>query len=196
MKPHRTIRYGWIDVISSGTMYAGKTTELIRRIRTFLLAKQTAVVFTPSFARRYSDEAQVVTHDGLSCDAVCLDTPEEILAYVREHRPRVVGIDEAQFYAPAIVDVVQTLANEGHYVICAGLAQTSEGNPFGPMPGLLATADEVISVFGVCVVCGDPATKPFAIQAKTEEVVVGAADRYEARCRKCWLEGRRARGEI
>lgn len=192
---HRNIDYGWIDVITSGAMYAGKTTELIRRVRTFTLARRSAIVYEPALARRFNAAEQVITHDGLAWQAVHTNSPAEILAHVREHRPQVVGIDEAQFYDASIVDVVQEMANEGHYVIVAGLAQTSEGKPFGPMPQLLAIADNIIPTFGVCVVCGEPATKPFALRPKTTDVEVGAADKYEARCRKCWYEGRKARGE-
>lgn len=191
---HRNLDYGWIDVITSGTMYAGKTTELIRRVRTYTLARRKAVIFQPAMARRYS-ATEVVSHDGISWEAVQTDSPAEMLANVREHKPKVVGIDEAQFYPESIVEVVQTMANEGHYVIVAGLAQTSEGRPFGMMPYLLAIADNIIPTFGVCVICGEPATKPFALRPKTEDVQVGAADKYEARCRKCWCEGRKSRGE-
>lgn len=192
---HRNIDYGWIDVITSGAMYAGKTTELIRRVRTFTLARRRAVIFQPTFASRWGSAESVVTHDGLSWQAVHTDSPAEILAYVREHRPQVVGVDEAQFYDSGIIDAVETMANEGFYVIVAGLAQTSEGKPFGSMPHLLAIADNIIPTFGVCVVCGEPATKPFALRPKTTDVEVGASDKYEARCRKCWREGRQARGE-
>lgn len=192
---HRNIDYGWIDVITSGAMYAGKTTELIRRVRTFTLAKRTAVIYEPDIARRFSSAEQVVSHDGLAWQAVHMPSPQGILEHVHEHGPQVVGIDEAQFYDGSIVDVVQDLANQGHYVIVAGLAQTSEGKPFGPMPQLLAIADNIIPTFGVCVVCGEPATKPFALRPKTTDVEVGAADKYEARCRKCWFEGRKERGE-
>lgn len=192
---HRNLNYGWIDVITSGSMYAGKTTELIRRVRTFLLAKRTAVVFQPRMARRYTDDEVIVTHDGLRFEAIHTDSPLEILWYAELHKPNVIAIDEAQFYDPSLVDTVQELANRGHYVIVAGLSQTSEGKPFGCMPQLLALADSITSVYGVCVVCGEPATKPFSLTAKTEDVAVGGGERYEARCRKCWLEGRRQRGE-
>ncbi|MEW8976835.1 MAG: thymidine kinase [Symbiobacterium sp.] len=192
----RNLNYGWIDVITSGTMYAGKTTELIRRVRTYILAKRTAVVFQPRMARRYTDEEVVETHDGLRFEAVLTDNPLEILWYAEMHRPNVIAIDEAQFYDESLVDTVQELANRGHYVIIAGLSQTSEGKPFGCMPQLLALADSITTLYGVCVVCGEPATKPFAKQAKTEDVLVGGGEQYEARCRKCWLEGRRQRGEL
>jgi len=192
---HRNLNYGWIDVITSGAMYAGKTTELIRRVRIFILAKRTAVVFQPAMARRYTDEEAVVTHDGIRFEAIHTNNPLEILWYAELHHPSVIAIDEAQFYDDSLVDVVQELANRGHHIILAGLSQTSEGKPFGCMPQLLAIADSITTLYGVCVVCGEPATKPFALEAKTEDVLVGAGERYEARCRKCWLEGRRARGE-
>jgi len=193
---HRNLNYGWIDVIASGSMYAGKTTELIRRVRNFILAKRTAVVFQPRIARRFNEDEAVISHDGVRFDAVLTDNPLEILWYVEMHKPTVVAIDEAQFYDESLVGIVQDLANRGHYIILAGLTQTSEGKPFGIMPQLLAIAANITSVYGICVVCGEPATKPFALQAKTEDVVVGAGDKYEARCRKCWLAGRIERGEI
>jgi len=191
----RNLNYGWIDVITSGSMYAGKTTELIRRVRTYILAKRTAVVFQPRMAKRYTDDEVIVTHDGLRFEAIHTDSPLEILWYAEIHKPNVIAIDEAQFYDEMLVSTVQELANRGHYVIVAGLSQTSEGKPFGCMPQLLALADSITCLYGVCVVCGEPATKPFSLQAKTEDVAVGGGERYEARCRKCWLEGRRQRGE-
>ena len=192
---HRNLNYGWIDVITSGSMYAGKTTELIRRVRNFVLAKRTAVVFQPQIARRFSEDEVIISHDGVRFEAVHTDNPLEILWYAEMHHPAVVAIDEAQFYDASLVDVVQELANRGHYIIVAGLAQTSEGKPFGIMPNLLCIADNITSVYGVCVVCGEPATKPFALRAKTQDVSIGAGDKYEARCRKCWVDGRRERGE-
>jgi thymidine kinase len=192
---HRNISYGWIDVITSGSMYAGKTTELIRRVRNFVLAKRSATVYQPRIAERFAPN-QVVSHDGLSWEAVQTDNPTEILWHAELNQPSVVAIDEVQFYDPSIVDVVQELANRGHYVICAGLSQTSEGKPFGSMPQLLAIADAATSLYGVCVSCGEPATKAFALQVKTQDVSIGAGEKYEARCRKCWLEGRRARAEM
>lgn len=192
---HRTFDYGWIEVITSGSMYAGKTTELIRRVRTYILAKRKATVFQPSLARRFGDDEVIMSHDGLRFEAVHTDNPLEILWYAELHRPDVIAVDEAQFYDAALLDVIQELANRGHHLIVAGLAQTSEGKPFGIMPQVLAMADHISSVYGVCVVCGEPATKPFALKVKTEDVSVGAAEMYEARCRKCWVEGRRLRGE-
>ena len=183
---HRNLNYGWIDVITSGAMYAGKTTELIRRVRNFSLAKRTAVVFQPSIARRFTDDEVIISHDGLRFEAIHADNPLEILWYAEMHRPAVIAVDEAQFYDASLVEVVQELANRGHYVIVAGLAQTSEGKPFGIMPNLLAIADNITSVYGVCVTCGEPATKPFALRAKKQDVSVGAGDKYEARCRKCF----------
>lgn len=192
---HRNLDYGWIDVITSGSMYAGKTTELIRRIRTYILARRTAVVFQPGMARRFTSGEEVVSHDGVRFDARYVDNPFEMLWYAETHAPDVIGIDEVQFFPETLPEVVQELANRGHYVIAAGLAQTSEGRPFGCMPHLLALADSVTSVYGVCVQCGEPATKSFALQPKQAVVEVGAGDKYEARCRKCWVAGRRQRGE-
>ncbi|MDF2629769.1 MAG: Thymidine kinase [Symbiobacteriaceae bacterium] len=192
---HRNLNYGWIDVITSGAMYAGKTTELIRRVRNFILAKRTAAVFQPKMASRFTEDEMIVSHDGVRFEAVHTDNPMEILWHAEMHHPAVIAIDEAQFYDASLVDVVQELANRGHYIILAGLSQTSEGKPFGIMPQLLCMADNITSVYGVCVLCGEPATKPFALRAKTEDVSIGAGDKYEARCRKCWVDGRRERGE-
>ncbi|MGE5673979.1 MAG: thymidine kinase [Mycobacterium leprae] len=192
---YHNLNYGWIDVITSGSMYAGKTTELIRRVRNYILAKRTAAVFQPQMAKRFTDDEVIVSHDGLRFEAIHTDSPMEIMWYAEMHKPTVIAIDEAQFYDASLVEVVQELANRGHHVILAGLSQTSEGKSFGIMPALLAIADNITSVYGVCVVCGEPATKPFALRAKTEDVSVGAGDKYEARCRKCWVEGRKARGE-
>ncbi|HLN61752.1 MAG TPA: thymidine kinase [Symbiobacteriaceae bacterium] len=192
---HRNLNYGWIDVITSGSMYAGKTTDLIRRVKTFVLAKRTAAVFQPKLAKRFSEDEVIMSHDGVRFEAIHTDNPLEILWYAEMHKPSVIAIDEAQFYDQSLIAVVEELANRGHYVILAGLSQTSEGKPFGIMPHLLAIADNITSVYGVCVVCGEPATKPFALRAKTEDVSIGAGDKYEARCRKCWVDGRRERGE-
>lgn len=192
---HRNLNYGWIDVITSGSMYAGKTTELIRRVRNFVLAKRTAAVFQPNIARRFSEDEVIMSHDGVRFEAIHTDNPLEILWYAEMHKPSVIAIDEAQFYDASLVDVVQDLANRGHYIILAGLSQTSEGTAFGIMPQILTIADNITSVYGVCVVCGEPATKPFALRAKKEQVSIGAGDKYEARCRKCWVDGRAARGE-
>lgn len=192
---HRNLNYGWIDVITSGSMYAGKTTELIRRVRNFILAKRTAAVFQPRVAARFSEDEVIMSHDGVRFEAVHTDNPLEIMWYAEMHHPAVIAIDEAQFYDESLVETVQELANRGHYVIVAGLSQTSEGKAFGIMPQLLTIADNITSVYGVCVICGEPATKPFALKAKTEDVSIGAGDKYEARCRKCWLDGRRDRGE-
>lgn len=192
---HRNLNYGWIDVIASGSMYAGKTTELIRRVRNFVLAKRTAVVFQPRMARRFSEDEVIISHDGVRFDAVLTDNPLEIMWYAEMHHPSVIAIDEAQFYDESLVEMVQELANRGHYLILAGLTQTSEGKPFGIMPLLLAIADNITSVYGICVVCGEPATKPYALRAKTEDISIGAGDKYEARCRKCWMAGRKERGE-
>lgn len=192
---HRNLNYGWIEVITSGSMYAGKTTELIRRVRNYIMAKRKAAVFQPTIARRFSDDEVIMSHDGLRFEAVHTDNPLEILWYAELHSPAVIAIDEAQFYDQGLVEVMQELANRGHYLIVAGLSQTSEGKPFGIMPQVLAIADNITSVYGVCVACGEPATKPFALRAKTEDVSVGSGDKYEARCRRCWVEGRLSRGE-
>jgi thymidine kinase len=180
--PHSTpVDTGWIEVIA-GCMFSGKTEELIRRLRRAKIAKQTVKVFKPKIDIRYSS-SDIVSHSEQSLPSILIETPAEIL----EHSAgaQVIGIDEAQFFSNDLVDVCNKLANEGKRVIVAGLDQDYKGVPFEPMPQLLAIAEYITKTLAICVNCGNPADKTQRKVVSQERVLVGAADSYEARCRKC-----------
>ena len=160
---------GWIEVIA-GCMFSGKTEELIRRLRRAKIARLNTKIFKPKIDNRYS-----------SNDIV--DSPQEILVFSQD--AQVIGIDEAQFFNNELVEVCNTLANQGKRVIVAGLDQDYRGIPFDPMPQLLAVAEYITKTLAICVVCGNPADKTQRKIVSTERVLVGASDSYEARCRKC-----------
>jgi thymidine kinase len=180
---------GWVEVIC-GSMFSGKTEELIRRVRRAQIAKQKVQIFKPFLDDRYSKE-HVTSHSELKVDAQNIHDPEEILTLL-EDNTRIVAVDEAQFLTPAIVDICHRLANRGLRVIVAGLDLDYLGNPFGPMPLLMATAEFVTKMSAICTNCGNPASrtqrKPATPQASREgeQVLVGAGDIYEARCRRCY----------
>jgi thymidine kinase len=172
---------GWIEVVC-GCMFSGKTEELIRRLRRAQIAKQKIVVFKPKIDIRYSPE-HIVSHSEQFLDAKVIEDAQEILSLAGD--AQVIGIDEGQFFKANIVDVCNKLADRGKRVIVAGLDQDYKGNPFDPMPQLLAIAEYITKTLAICVVCGNPADRT---QRKTEQqelVVVGAKDLYEARCRSC-----------
>jgi thymidine kinase len=177
---------GWIEVIC-GSMFSGKSEELIRRVKRAQFAKQEIAVFKPKLDDRYSKE-EVVSHNGTSVIAHPIEKAKEIFDYINANVD-VVAIDEAQFFTDEIVDVVQKLANSGHRVLLAGLDQDFRGEPFGPMPKLMAVAELVTKLQAVCTVCGSPASrtqrlingKPAAYGDPV--ILVGASEAYEARCR-------------
>ncbi len=182
---------GAVEVIC-GSMFSGKTEELLRRLKRAQIARQKVQAFKHSLDQRYS-ATHVQSHDGFKLVSVTAQAPFEILERV-DPNTRVVGIDEAQFFSNEIIDVVQKLAYRGARVIVAGLDLDFRAQPFGPMPGLLATAEFVTKLFAVCVVCGAPASRSQRVitdvaQAGTssaeESVLVGARETYEARCRFC-----------
>jgi len=179
---------GMVEVIV-GPMFSGKTEELIRRLRRAVIAKQKVQVFKPAIDTRY-DEREVVSHAGGAFSAIPLSAIDQIWDYL-EDDTTVVGIDEGQFFGDAINDVVRRLADERDIrVIIAGLDMDFRGEPFGPMPFLMAEADRVDKLQAICVVCGAPATRSQRlINGKPAHyndpvVVVGASEMYEARCRK------------
>lgn len=176
---------GWVEVIC-GSMFSGKTEELIRRIKRAQIAKVKIQVFKPAIDNRYSAE-HVTSHSSQKLNAQCIKDPEEILGMVDDNT-RIVAIDEAQFLSPSIVDITQRLANRGLRVIVAGLDMDYRGEPFGPMPLLMATAEFVTKMSAICTVCGNPASRSQrkSATASGEQVVVGADDIYEARCRRCF----------
>lgn len=177
---------GWIEVIC-GSMFSGKTEELLRRVRRAQIAKQKVQVFKPSLDIRYSAD-HVQSHNSNRLPSRSLDQAKDILLSMEDHT-RVVGIDEAQFFDEGIIEVTQKLADRGLQVILAGLDMDFRGMPFGPMPKLLAIAEDVTKLSAVCVVCGNPASRTQRLggPAGTESnrILVGAKDFYEARCRIC-----------
>ncbi len=174
---------GWIEVIC-GSMFSGKTEELIRRCRLARIARQQVVLFKPRLDNRYH-ETQVVSHSDQRMESIPVASAGEI----RQKLPpdaRVVAIDEAQFFGPELVEICEELANRGLRVIVAGLDQDYRGKPFEPMPSLLAVAEFITKNLAICVKCGNPANRSQRIAAGGERVLVGAADKYEARCRRCF----------
>jgi thymidine kinase len=173
---------GWIEVVC-GSMFSGKTEELIRRVKRAVYGKQRVQVFKPKLDTRY-DDTQVVSHSQLRVVSTPIERPEEILQHLKPDT-QVVGIDEVQFLGIEVVAVCEALAARGIRVICAGLDQDYQGKPFEPMPQLLAVAEFITKELAICVVCGNPANRSQRISSRGERVVVGASESYEARCRKC-----------
>lgn len=172
---------GWIEVIT-GCMFSGKTEELIRRLKRAQIAKQSVKIFKPRIDERYSKNS-IVSHNEQSLPSILIDDIIEILDHAND--AQVIGIDEAQFFNESIVHICNLLASRGKRVIVAGLDQDYTGKPFEPMPQLLAIAEYITKQLAICVVCGNPADKTQRKTTNSERVVVGAADIYEARCRRC-----------
>jgi thymidine kinase len=175
---------GWIEVVC-GSMFSGKTEELLRRIKRATLARQPVVLFKPRIDNRY-DAVKVVSHEGVNADAVPVSTAADLLARVPSGTA-VVGIDEVQFFDEAIVGAAQSLADRGVRVIAAGLDQDWRGNPFGPMPALMAVAEYVAKLHAVCSKCGGPGTRSQRLVAAEGQLFVGGAAEYESRCRSCFV---------
>ena len=173
---------GWVEVIC-GSMFSGKTEELIRRVKRAVYGKRKVQVFKPKIDNRY-DESAVVSHSQLKLISTPVDSAREILQHLLPDT-EVVGIDEVQFLGPEVVRIIEGLAQRGIRVICAGLDQDYQGKPFEPMPHLLAISEYITKELAICVVCGNPANRTQRLLAREERVVVGAAGAYEARCRKC-----------
>lgn len=176
---------GWIEVIC-GSMFSGKTEELIRRLKRARIAHQKVEIFKPSVDTRY-DEEHVVSHD--SNAILSTPVPHAMNILLLSEGTEVVGIDEAQFFDMGIVEVAVQLANRGVRVIVAGLDMDYLGNPFGPIPNLLAVADYVTKVHAICMVCGDIATHSFRHSGGKNQVELGEKDAYEPRCRSCFHQG-------
>jgi thymidine kinase len=174
---------GWVEAIC-GSMFSGKTEELIRRLVRAQIARQKIQVFKPAIDARYSKE-EVVSHSGGRIASIEVQSANEILERVHADT-KVVGIDEAQFLGMDLVRVIEELAQSGRRVVVAGLDQDSRGVPFEPVPQILAIAELVTKTMAVCVVCGRPANKTQRLAADSNRVLVGAAEAYEARCRTCW----------
>ena len=172
--------YGWVEVIC-GCMFSGKTEELIRRMTRAQIARQKLQVFKPALDDRYGKEF-VASHDANKIESIPVAQANEILEKL-EDSTRIVGIDEAQFFDHGVVEVVERLANRGIRVVIAGLDMDYKARPFGPMPHLLAIAEQVTKLSAICMVCGAPASRSQRISSSEDTLLVGAHDSYEARCR-------------
>lgn len=185
LEPHivdRDRTVGWIEVIC-GSMFSGKTEELIRRLRRARIARQHTEVFKPSLDERYSED-EVVSHDENAVTTTPVDAPSQIQLMAGE--ADVVGIDEAQFFDEGLIPVCQALADEGRRVIVVGLDTDYRADPFDPIPELMAVAEHVTKLHAVCVVCGAPANHSQRIVPGEDRVLVGATEAYEPRCRQCF----------
>ncbi len=173
---------GWIEVIC-GPMFSGKTEELIRRLKRAQIARQRVQIFKPSIDDRYATN-RIVSHSAQHLDSVAIRSAHEIPNLLHPET-EVVGIDEVQFLSGDVVGVCETLADAGCRVIVAGLDQDYTGKPFEPMPVLLALAEYITKQLAICVACGNPAGRSQRMVAQGAQVLVGAAEAYEARCRSC-----------
>ena len=182
---YRGQRSGWIEVIT-GCMFSGKTEELIRRIRRATIANQKVTIFKPKKDDRYSDE-EVVSHNDNAIASIPVDHCRDIIVKVEDYE--VVGIDEAQFFSMDLVKVCEQLALNGVRVIIAGLDLDFRGQPFGPMPHLLAIAEYVTKVHAICPHCGNLATHSYRLTEDQNTVLLGEKDAYEPRCRTCYSMG-------
>lgn len=174
---------GSIEVIC-GSMFSGKTEELIRRLRRAQFANQKIRIFKPCIDVRYSDD-MVVSHDFHKIESTPIPSPEHMLECIGDGT-QVVGIDEAQFFDETVISVVSKLADSGIRVVIAGLDMDYLGKPFGPMPALMAIAEDVLKVHAICVKCGSPAAHSHRLSKNEDLVVLGEKDVYEPLCRHCF----------
>jgi thymidine kinase len=181
---NRSEKRGWIEVIT-GSMFSGKTEELIRRLKRARIAMQQVEIFKPQIDTRYSEE-EVISHDENAIMSTPVTTAGNILLLASE--VDVVGVDEAQFFDMGLIEVCNQLANNGMRVIVAGLDMDYLGRPFGPIPGLIATAEYVTKVHAICVRCGNIAHHTHRKMKTDKLVVLGEKDLYEPLCRKCYIE--------
>lgn len=181
MSYHTPMHAGWIEVIC-GSMFSGKTEELIRRIRRAEIARLKVALFKPHIDSRYSED-HVVSHDHRKIRAIPVKNTDELLELARPYE--IIGIDEAQFFGLPLVQTCQQLADEGKRVIVSGLDQDYTGEPFEPIPQLLAIAEYITKNLAICVICGGPANRNQRLTKSKERVVIGGKDAYEARCRRC-----------
>ncbi|MBK8444784.1 MAG: thymidine kinase [Sphingobacteriales bacterium] len=175
---------GWIEVIC-GSMFSGKTEELIRRLRRAQIANQRVEIFKPTIDKRY-DEESVVSHNKNSIASTPVENSQAILLLA--HNVNVVGIDEAQFFDENLPDVCEQLAKKGLRVVVAGLDKDFLGKPFGCMPYILALGDYVTKLHAICVRCGDLATHSFRKTNNSGTILIGETESYEPRCRNCYYQ--------
>lgn len=183
-KSNRSNKRGWIEVVC-GSMFSGKTEELLRRIRRARFARQEIEIFKPAIDTRY-DEVEVVSHDETAMISTPVHNSAEILIYVNMNMVEVVAIDEVQFLDEGIVDVCIQLANAGIRVIVAGLDMDYLGKPFGAMPQLMSVAEYVTKTHAICVKCGDLAQFSHRLVTNEKQVLLGEQDSYEPLCRHCF----------
>ena len=176
------INSGWIEVIC-GSMFSGKTEELIRRMRRAQIAKMSTSIFKPKIDSRYS-ENHIVSHNQKKMKTYVVDSPSDILKY--EPDAQVIGVDEAQFFDESLIDISKLLASKGKRVIIAGLDTDYRGLPFGPMPGVMCEADYLDKLRAICIKCGNPASYTQRTSSDNSQILVGELDKYEARCRNCF----------
>jgi thymidine kinase len=181
---HGSQKIGWIEVIT-GSMFSGKTEELIRRLKRAKIARQRVEIFKPLIDNRYSETA-VVSHDENAIPSTPVKTSENILPLVTD--VDVIGIDEAQFFDTGLIDVCNTLADRGIRIIVAGLDMDYRGRPFGPIPGLMAIAEYVTKVHAICQRCGNLAQYSFRKSQDNKLVLLGEQDEYEPLCRSCYIK--------
>ena len=177
-------RKGWIEVIC-GSMFSGKTEELIRRLKRAKIAKQKVEIFKPMIDKRY-DEINIVSHDANQIPSTPVPSASNILLFGSD--VDVIGIDEAQFFDDQLPDVCARIANSGTRVIVAGLDMDYMGKPFGPMPQLLATADYITKVHAICMNCGDLATHSYRTTKDESLILLGEKDSYIPLCRTCFVK--------
>ncbi|HEY2721113.1 MAG TPA: thymidine kinase [Chitinophagaceae bacterium] len=178
-------RRGWIEVVC-GSMFSGKTEELIRRLKRVKIANMKVEIFKPAIDIRY-DQIKIVSHDTNAIQSTPIDNSQKILLLA--HDADVIGIDEAQFFDEELPGVCDQLALRGVRVIVAGLDMDYLGNPFGPMPSLMAKADYVTKVHAICVICGNIANYSYRKVPNDDRVMLGELDVYEPRCRICYNKG-------
>lgn len=183
------VKDGWIEVIA-GSMFAGKTEELLRRVKRMEYAKKDVIVFKPKIDNRYSDD-EVVSHNNRRIKSINISKASDIYQYISNPLPYAIAIDEVQFLDEEVINVCEKYANKGVRVIVAGLDKDFRGEPFGVMPLLLARAEYVTKLEAICQVCGAPATRTQRLingrPASIDDpiILVGAKEQYEARCRHC-----------
>ena len=188
MPPHGPMEHGpaghggWIELIS-GSMFSGKSEELIRRLRRAQIARQAVAIFKPRVDDRFSPD-EIVSHSQLRIPSTPVDNPAEILRHADE--ADVIGVDEAQFFSHEIVAVVKDLASRGKRVVVAGLDKDFRGQPFGAIPELMAEAEYVTKTLAICMQCGEPANFTQRLTGDDRQILIGETDIYEARCRSCF----------
>ena len=173
---------GWIEVIC-GSMFSGKTEELIRRIRRARIAQLPIAIYKPKIDSRFSKN-HIVSHNQEKMESCTIDNPSDILKLV--NKIQVIGIDEAQFFDESLIDISKILASRGKRIIIAGLDTEYRGTPFGPMPGIMCEADYLDKLRAICIKCGNPASYTQRTTSDNNQILLGELDKYEARCRNCF----------